>query len=193
MIEFQRRYPQVRVNLSLTDRAINLHAEQIDVALRVGPLSDSRLMSRKLGEIGRVICASPRYLEQFGEPKRPEDLATHSCIVFTAAGRGRWAFKTASGGIEQRDVPATFATDSHDCMLQLALHGAGIARLADFQVARPLKAGQLVPLLTEHHHPEPTPAFAIFPPGTQKIPRVRGFSTPAGALRPRHAQTGRKR
>ena len=92
-------------------------------------------------------CASPSYLEQFGEPKHPEDLANHRCIVFTAAGRGRWAFKTASGGVEQRDVSATFATDSHDCMLQLALHGAGIARLADFQVARPIKSGTLVPLL----------------------------------------------
>lgn len=175
MIDFQRRYPRVRINMSLTDRPINLHAEQIDVALRVGPLSDSSLMSRKLGEIGRVICASPAYVEQFGEPKHPQDLANHSCIVFTAAGRGRWAFKAADGGVEQRDVSATFATDSHDCMLQLALHGAGIARLADFQVARPIKAGQLVALLTEHHHPDPTPAFAIFPPGTQKVPKVRVF------------------
>ena len=175
MIDFQRRYPRVRINMSLTDRPINLHAEQIDVALRVGPLSDSSLMSRKLGEIGRVICASPAYVEQFGEPKHPEDLASHSCIVFTAAGRARWAFKAADGGVEQRDVSATFATDSHDCMLQLALHGAGIARLADFQVARPIKAGQLVALLAEHHHPDPTPAFAIFPPGTQKIPKVRVF------------------
>jgi DNA-binding transcriptional LysR family regulator len=175
MIEFQRRYPQVRINMSLTDRPLNLHAEQIDVALRVGPLSDSSLMSRKIGEIGRVICASPQYIEQFGAPKRPDDLASHRCIVFTAAGRARWAFKTPSGGIEQRDVTGTFATDSHDCMLQLALHGAGIARLADFQVARPIKSGALIPLLVEHHHPEPTPAYTIFPPGTQKIPKVRVF------------------
>jgi DNA-binding transcriptional LysR family regulator len=175
MIDFQRRYPKVRINMSLSDRAVNLHGEQIDVALRVGPLSDSSLMSRKVGEIGRVICASPRYLEQFGVPKVPEDLADHRCIVFTVAGRGRWTFKTAAGGIEQRDVTGTFATDSHDCMLQLALHGAGIARLADFQAARPIKSGALVPLLVDHHHPDPTPAFAIFPPGTQKVPKVRVF------------------
>jgi DNA-binding transcriptional LysR family regulator len=175
MIDFQRRYPKVRINMSLSDRAVNLHGEQIDVALRVGPLSDSSLMSRKVGEIGRVICASPRYLDEFGVPKRPEDLASHRCIVFTVAGRGRWTFKTPSGGIEQRDVTGTFATDSHDCMLQLALHGAGIARLADFQAARPIKSGTLVPLLVDHHHPDPTPAFAIFPPGTQKVPKVRVF------------------
>ena len=175
MIEFQQRYPGVRINMSLTDRALNLHGEQIDVALRVGPLGDSSLMSRKIGEIGRVICAAPKYLEQAGMPRCPEDLGAHRCIVFTAAGRARWAFKTPSGGIEQRDVTGAFSTDSHDCMLQLALHGAGIARLADFQVARPIKAGTLVPLLADHHHPEPTPAFAIFPPGTQKIPKVRVF------------------
>jgi DNA-binding transcriptional LysR family regulator len=175
MIEFQRRYPQVLINLSLTDRAIDLHAEQIDVALRVGPLRDSSLMSRKISEVGRVLCAAPKYLEKFGVPKRPEDLAGHSCIVFTVAGRGRWPFKTAAGGIEHMDVSGRFATDSNDCMLQLALHGAGIARLADFQAARPVKSRALVPLLVDYHHPEPTPAYAIFPPGTQKIPKVRVF------------------
>jgi DNA-binding transcriptional LysR family regulator len=175
IIEFHRRYPEIRVNMSLSDRPVNLHEEQIDVALRVGPFSDSSLMSRKVGEIGRVICASPQYIKQHGEPKRPQDLANHRCIVFAVPGRSRWAFKTANGGIDYVDVAGTFATDSHECMLQLALHGAGIARLADFQVTRPVRKGQLVPLLVEHHHPEPTPAFAIYPPGTQKIPRVRVF------------------
>lgn len=175
IIEFHRRYPEVRVNLSLSDRPVNLHEEQVDVALRVGPFSDSSLLSRKVGEIGRVICASPQYIKQFGEPKRPQDLIDHKCIVFAVPGRGRWAFKTADGGIDYIDVAGTFSTDSHECMLQLALHGAGIARLADFQVVRPIRKGQLVTLLADHHHPEPTPAFAIYPPGTQKIPRVRVF------------------
>ena len=69
----------------------------------------------------------------------------------------------------------TFASDSLECILQLALQGAGIARLADFMVARPIRDGKLVPLLADQHHPERTPAFAVFPPGTQKIPKVRVF------------------
>ena len=66
LIEFHRRFPNVRVSVSLTDRPVDLHAQQIDVAVRVGPSSDSSLMSQKVGEVGRVICASPRYLKQFG-------------------------------------------------------------------------------------------------------------------------------
>jgi len=175
LMEFQRRYPDVRVSISLTDRPVDLHAQQTDVAVRVGPLSDSSLMSRKVGEVGRVICASPQYLKQFGTPKSRDDLAQHRCIVFTAPGRSRWAFRTANGEIEHVDVSGVFTSDSQECVLQLALQGAGIARLADFMVARPIRDGKLVSLLTDQHHPERTPAYAVFPPGTQKIPRVRVF------------------
>jgi DNA-binding transcriptional LysR family regulator len=175
MVEFQRRYPEVRISMHLTDRTVNLQAEQIDVSLRVGPLSDSSLMSRQVGEVARVLCASPQYLEQFGEPKHPDDLAKHRCIVFTAPGRGRWAFKTADGGVEHMDVSGTFASDSYECILRLALQGAGIARLADFMVARSIRLGQLRQLLVDHHHPERMPAFALFPPGTHRLPKVRVF------------------
>jgi DNA-binding transcriptional LysR family regulator len=175
MIEFQRLYPDVRVSMSLTDRPVNLRDEQIDVAVRVGPLTDSSLMARQVGEVERVICASPEYLEQFGEPRRREDLARHRCIVFTAPGRGRWAFKGPDGGVEHVEVSGAFASDSLECILQLALRGAGIARLADFMVVRPIRDGKLVPLLVDQHDPERTPAHAIFAPGTQKIPKVRVF------------------
>ena len=175
LIEFHRRFPDVRVSISLTDRPVDLHAQQIDVAVRVGPSSDSNLMSQKIGEVGRVICASPRYLKQFGVPKRREDLAQHRCIVFTAPGRSRWAFRTANGGIEHVDVSGVFASNSQECVLQLALQGAGIARLADFMVGKPIRDGKLVPLLADQHHPERTPAYAVFPPGTQKVPKVRVF------------------
>jgi len=67
------------------------------------------------------------------------------------------------------------ASDNQECILQLALHGAGIARLSDYMVARPIRDGRLVALLMEQHHPERTPAYALFPPGTQKLPKVRVF------------------
>src|SRR4029453_16982537 len=100
------------VGLIPTDLPVDLHAQQIDVAVRVGPLSDSSLMSRKVGEVGRVICASPQYLKQFGTPKSRDDLAQHRCIVFTAPGRSRWAFRTPDGGVEHVDVSGAFASDS---------------------------------------------------------------------------------
>ena len=175
LIEFQERYPDVRVSMSLTDRPVDMHAEQIDVAVRIGPLDDSSLMSRKITEIERVICASPRYVERFGAPQSREELARHRCIVFSASGRVRWPFKTPDGGLEELQITGTFASDSLACMLQWALQGAGIARLPDFMVAAPIRSGMLVPLLADEHHPARTPAFAVFPPGTQKIPKVRAF------------------
>jgi DNA-binding transcriptional LysR family regulator len=174
LIEFQRRYPDVRIDMSLTDRMVDVLAEQIDVAVRVGPLRDSTLMSRKITEVERVICASPKYLEKFGVPKTPDDLAKHRCIVFSA-GRPRWPFKADNGEVKPVQISSTFASDSLDCVLQLALQGAGIARLVDFMVGEPIRAGKLVPLLVDQHHPQRTPAFAVFPPGTQKIPKVRVF------------------
>ena len=175
LIEFHRRYPDVRIDLSLTDRAVDLHAEHIDVAVRVGPLGESSLMARKITEIKRVICASPQYVERFGAPDGPADLARHRCIVFSARGRAGWPFNTADGGMEEVHVSGTFASDNLDCILQLALQGAGIARLPDFMTAEPIRSGRLVPLLAEHHHPERTAAFAVFQPGTQKLPKVRVF------------------
>ena len=177
LIEFQRRYPDVRVNMSLTDRVVDFYAEQVDVAVRMGPLSDSRLMSRRIAKIAPVIFASREYVERFGEPKSPADLAKHRCIVFTAPGRGRWPFKTADGGVEYVDVAATatFASDNLQCILQLALEGAGIARLADFLVADWVRSGELVPVLADQQLPERASVFAVFAPGMQRIPKVRVF------------------
>lgn len=175
LVDFHRRHPDVRVSLSLTDRAVDIYTEQIDIAVRMGPLSDSRLMLRKIAVIEPVIFASPGYLEAFGTPERPIDLMRHRCIVFSAPGRGRWSFKTANGGVQHLDVPATFASDNLECIRQLALEGAGIARLADFLVADAVRSGRLVPVLVGQHYYESAPVVAVFAPGTQKIPKVRVF------------------
>ena len=175
LIDFHERYPQVRVSMSLTDRPVDLHAEQIDVAFRVGPLSDSGLLSRKIAEVERVICASPQYLKRFGAPESPAELARHRCIVFTVPGRNRWPFKMANGELKYLDIAPTFASDSLECILQLALQGAGIARLGDYMVGGLVRSRKLVPLLVDQHHPERSPAYAVFQPGTQKIPKVRVF------------------
>jgi DNA-binding transcriptional LysR family regulator len=175
LIEFHQRYPEVRVNLSLTDRPVDLHTEQIDIGVRLGPLDDSSLMSRKITEIERALCASPGYVERFGAPQTAAELVGHRCIVFSSQGRARWPFRTADGGVEQLQISGTFASDSLACILEWALQGAGIARLPDFMVAAPIRERKLIVLLAEEHHPARTPAFAVFPPGTQKIPRVRAF------------------
>src|SRR5262249_1031029 len=96
LIEFQRRYPDARISLSLTDYPADLQPIRSMSAVPVGPLCDSRLMLRKIGEVERVIRASPKYLNQFAIPKCRDDLTQHRCVVFTAPGRSRWAFRTAN-------------------------------------------------------------------------------------------------
>ena len=100
LIEFHRRYPDVRVNLSLTDRLWTFYAEQIDVAVRMGPLSDSRLMSRKIAEIGPVICASAAYVERFGVPKSARGPSAASLHRLHRAGaRPLGASRPTDGGL----------------------------------------------------------------------------------------------
>jgi DNA-binding transcriptional LysR family regulator len=77
--------------------------------------------------------------------------------------------------VEYVDVAGIFASDNQECILQLALQGAGIARLADFMVVRPIREGKLVPVLVDQHDPERTPAYAVFPPGVRNLPKVRAF------------------
>ena len=190
LLEFHRRYPDVRVNMSLTDRAVDIYTEQIDVAVCMGPLSDSRLMSRKITEIEPVILPALG-ISSVRLPKRPADLMQHRCIVFTAPGRGRWSFKADDGGVEHVDVPATFASDNLQCILQLALQGAGIAKLADFLVADCVRSGELVPVLASQHYIERATGLcgvrarhAEDPEGA-RVPRLPGRAIPASALAPR--------
>jgi len=175
LIDFHRRYPDVRISISLTERPVDLHAEQIDVAVRVGTSSDEGLMSLKVGDVSRVLCASPQYLAQFGVPERQEDLSQHRCIAFTVRNRGRWPFRTADGGVEQMEISGVLASDNQECILQLVLNDAGIGRLADYMVARPIRDGRLVALLAHQHDPERTPAYALYPTGTDKVPKLRVF------------------
>ena len=150
--------------MSLTDRPVDLHAEQIDVALRMGPLE------RLEPDVAQVCRGRARHLcepaissREFGAPESPADLARHRCIVFTAPGRGRWPFRTADGGLEHAEVPATFASDNLECILQLALQGAGIARLADFMAARAIRAGASWCRCSRRStDPERRPALAVF-------------------------------
>ena len=175
LIEFRKRYPDVLVHVSLNDRNVDLVSEQIDVALRLGPLRDSNLMARKLTEIERVICASPQYIKRFGTPETFHDLARHQCVVFAIPGRDRWPFQTSDGELVQVQVSGVFTADNSLLALDLVLRGAGIARVPDFIASEAIHSGKLIPLLVDQHHVERTPIFAVFPPGTQRNPKVRVF------------------
>jgi DNA-binding transcriptional LysR family regulator len=171
---FLDRYPDITVELHVSDRQVDLVAEQIDVAIRSGALGDSTLVARKVGEAMRVICASPFYLEKHGTPRVPADLLQHNCLTLPGPAWSQWPFHTHEG-INRLAVSGTFTSDNADLLLDVAVAGLGIARLADFMVARALRDGALVRLLVDSHVPESFPIHALTVPGRHRAPRIRAF------------------
>ena len=171
---FLSRYPDITVELHVSDHQVDLVAEQVDVAIRSGALGDSTLIARKITEAKRVICASPLYLEKHGSPRVPADLLRHNCLTLPGPAWSQWPFHTHEG-INRLVVSGTFTSDNADLLLDMAIAGLGIARLADFMVARPLREGTLVPLLLETSMPESFPIHALTVPGRHRAPRIKAF------------------
>jgi len=171
---FLEHYPDITVEFHVSDRQVDLVAEQIDVAIRSGALGDSTLVARKVGEATRVICASPLYLDKHATPRVPADLLQHNCLTLPGPAWSQWPFHTHEG-INRLAVSGTFTSDNADLLLDMAVAGFGVARLADFMVARALRDGALVRLLVDSHVPESFPIHALTVPGRHRTPRIRAF------------------
>ncbi|MDO9710900.1 LysR family transcriptional regulator [Paracraurococcus lichenis] len=173
--EFFVRHPDVTLDLSVTDRRVDLVSEQLDILLRTGPLGDSSLLARKIAEGRRVICAAPAYLARRGRPAAPEALAAHDCLVLRGQARlTAWPFRTAAG-LQTLTVHGTATTDSAEALRDMALVGLGIIRVSGFIVARDIAEGRLVPLLEDAHVSEEVPVWAVTAPGRHRLPRVQAF------------------
>lgn len=174
--EFLTRYSEIAIDLSLTDDVVDILAERADVAIRHGPLRDSRLMARKLGQSRRVVVASPGYLKRHGRPKRPEDLARHNCLNFNfRISSYDWPFADEAGHRRDVAVNGNLQVNNGETLRHLVLAGAGIARLGGFNLADDLKAKRLVPLLQDFESGEPEEIHAVFV-GRGHMPlRVRVF------------------
>ena len=173
--EFSERYPEITIDLSVSDRRIDPIANQIDVTIRVGPLAHSELIAVRLGEVRRVIVASPRYLERHGKPVRATDLLQHNCLLLSGFARlAQWPM--FEGGNRIMMTPkGNITSDSAEVLWDLALAGIGIVRLGDFLGAEALAKGQLVSLLSDCHDDDPQPITALILPGRQTLPRVRAL------------------
>jgi DNA-binding transcriptional LysR family regulator len=171
---FLARYPDITVELSVTDRVVDLVEDYADVIIRAGRIPDTALSARKIADVARVICAAPSYLAERGTPREPADLSSHVCISLSVGEATRWPFRT-SRGIEQFDIPARVTSDNGEVALRLALDGAGIVRLGDLLVGEPIRRGMLVPLLRDVHHAEPIALSAVYLAGRHRMPKVRVF------------------
>jgi DNA-binding transcriptional LysR family regulator len=173
--DFLTRHPHITFDFMVTNRNVDLIGENVDVSLRMGPLGDSGLVSRKIVDLSRVICASPSYLACHGSPAEPADLVRHSCLTLSRnPGSARWPFRI-NGKLTQIDVKGPVSADSADMLLRLAIGGAGILRLSEHVVGRSIQEGLLQPLLQDAQDPETYPLFALLPPGRHQAPKVRIF------------------
>src|ERR1700730_13570889 len=120
------RYPDIEVELSIRDGIVDLAGGRADVAIRGGPIADTSLSARKIGEFERTICAAPSYLARSGVPRTPAELASHVCVV-AAPMLSRWPFRTRTG-LDLVEIMPRVTTDNREGDLRVALCGAGIAQ-----------------------------------------------------------------
>ncbi|WP_449253178.1 LysR family transcriptional regulator [Brevundimonas naejangsanensis] len=173
--EFVVRYPNILVDINLTDVVVDVAAGQADVAIRFGPLPDSPLTARRLGETGRSIVASPDYLTRRGTPRLPEDLLDHDCLNFNFRRQEPvWPFRR-DGRDYALTVSGPVEANNGETLTQLAMAGVGVTRVGHFSVAEALARGELVPLLEAFNPGDREPIHAVFVGGASMPARTRVF------------------
>lgn len=171
---FIKQYRQVNVELLLLDRVVNLIEEGIDVALRIGELADSSLVAIPAGQIRRVVCASPKYLQRVGIPKRPADLADHPCVRTTGLTPGQsWQF-FEKGRALQVHVTGPFVCNQAAASIDACVSGLGFGMFLSYQVQHLLAQNKLARVL-EPFEPAPFPVSIVYPHAKLLSTRVRCF------------------
>jgi DNA-binding transcriptional LysR family regulator len=174
MSEYLMRYPEVLAELRLADRMVNLVEDGVDLAVRIAHLADSSLVARHVGEMRRIVVASPAYLNHHGEPNTPEAIASHATIQFGAMSASPdWRFVEAGREIRVACTPR-FTTNSADAAIQYAEQGGGLTRVLAYQAADAIKAGRLKIVLEKFEEP-PLPIHLVYPTSRLLSAKVRAF------------------
>jgi len=176
--EFHARYPDLRVVLSTTDRFVDLVADGIDCAVRVGVLSDTSLVARRVGGMAQTNCASPAYLARYGTPRSPDDLPDHVAVGYFSSRTGReldWEYADMDSGVLQTvTMRSVVAVNSSQAYLACCLAGLGLIQVPRDGLAPLFEDGSLVEVLPEWHA-APLPVSVVFPHSRHLAPRVRIF------------------
>ena len=173
--EFLERHPELRIEFLLNSDPVSLVTEDVDVSIQAGAaLEDTRVVKR-IGTTGPVLCAAPRYVQKFGTPLHPDDLARHHCLNFLPQSpRSTWHVRAGDEAVPM-PVGGRITSNSEHFLRVLACQGLGIARLADFHVARDLREGRLLALLESFRLDEPIPILAVLPSNRHMTARLRLF------------------
>lgn len=172
---FLQRYPDISVEMDVSDQIRDVSAGQVDVAIRFGTLPDSGLHARRLGETGRIVVASPEYLAQAGTPQVPTDLKNHNCLDFSFRRlEPGWPFRE-NGQDFILAINGNVLANNGETLVELALQGIGITRVGSFHVQQALASGQLVPLLEDYNPQDREAIHAVFIGGKNIPARIRVF------------------
>ena len=172
--EFLAQYPEIEINLVLTDRVMHLMDEHIDVAVRIGELPDSGLMATGVGKVRRVVCASPAYLARHGAPLTPAGLAAHDCISFEVMeSRRAWVFGAARSA-QAVPVHSRLAVNTVDAAIAAATLGVGLVRVMSYQVMDALRNDALR-IVLEPFESEPLPVSLVHKGQTPLPLKLRAF------------------
>ena len=173
---FMSQYPDIEVDVDLSDRMVDIIEEGFDAVIRTGEQHDSRLVSRRLGSCGQVLVASPGYLERYGVPKHPSELVRHACLLhkFPASGKlERWPFQFAASEAEP-ELPQTFVSNTIEVLGFLALQNKGLAFLPTFLVRDALASGALQIVLDDFIDQTVT-FWILWPASRYASPKLRVF------------------
>ena len=178
MVSFSAQYPNIQVSLILEDysfRAYDFVDNGLDIAVRLGDLPDSSLIARKIATLQWVVCASPKYLEQHGEPKTPADLGKHPCLAHVNLDPNDRAWRLHdSDNLISVKISGTFSSNSALVLRKAAMAGLGIGYLPLYCIEDDLKTGALRKLLPNYSPPQ-RPIYVVYPPTARVPERVRTF------------------
>lgn len=167
---FMRAYPEIEVQVDLSDRMANLQDEGYDLAIRLGPLTDSTLIAKRLAPDRVIVVAAPGYLAVNGTPAKPEDVAAHSCLVLGDA--FAWTFEDGESAHSVR-VAGRLKSNSSEMLHHAALAGEGLLRVSELKVMRDLASGRLVQVLDQYPTDSTSAIWAVYPSAKHVLPKLR--------------------
>jgi len=173
---FLQAYPQIDIELGMTDRSIDLIEDGVDCALRVGPLQDSRLVARSMGQLPLINVASPAYVERHGLPTHPSQLGTHWGVLYASPGNGRleaWEWRE-NGVLRSQPLAGRVTVNSAEAYIACCIAGLGMIQIPAYDVRAELAAGSLLEVMPAYRA-DPMPMHLLFPHRRHPSQRLRVF------------------
>lgn len=171
---FLAAFPDINVQLVLSDRNADLIGDQIDMAVRIGPLSDSSMIATRVGSVRYVVCASPEFMAAHGVPKTPHDIASLPCVTFGTVATTSWAFMSKRRALRPVPVRSRLVVNTAEAAIDAASAGVGIARVLSYQAA-PAVAERRLRIVLADYEPEPLPVHLLHPAQTHSPLKLRRF------------------